>query len=477
MNKSSNKNTGKGIGLAMRSRILSTMLVLGCTAPIAAAPVLQPLTVYAEEAAGQQNENTTEENTENQAAPDNQGQTTSVSGQIVFAGTDKFPASITVNLLANNVICSTVEVTPETKWAFTFQNLPLTGADGAAIIYTIDEVVPEGFVKTIAGTTITNTWSDAAKADDTKKAEEEQKADEAKKAEEEQKADDAKKAEEEQKADDTKKAEEEQKAEEAKKADEAKKAEEEQKAEEAKKAEEEKKAEEAKKAEEVKKAEEAKKAAEQDKKIEDANAAAKKAEEDAAAAKKEAEAAKKTAEEAKKAAEEADKKAEKAKKAAEEAKGDSEKLKKAEEKAKKAEKARKEAEEKAKKAEEARKEAEKKAKKAEEAKKNAEKKAKKTELTGLKGEGYKEAGNSTQTKQTKVTNASTSAVPAEQQKYAYVTVKYVAKDQQSGHVVLSDYRSQIAAQTAKGYHYVGYIPTELDASGAMVSIDLVFEKD
>ena len=464
MNKSSNKNTGKGIGLAMRSRILSTMLVLGCTAPIAAAPVLQPLTVYAEEAAGQQNENTTEENTENQAAPDNQGQTTSVSGQIVFAGTDKFPASITVNLLANNVICSTVEVTPETKWAFTFQNLPLTGADGAAIIYTIDEVVPEGFVKTIAGTTITNTWADAAKAD-------------ASKAEEEKKADETKKAEEEQKADDTKKAEEEQKAEEAKKADEAKKAEEEQKAEEAKKAEEEKKAEEAKKAEEVKKAEEAKKAAEQDKKIEDANAAAKKAEEDAAAAKKEAEAAKKTAEEAKKAAEEADKKAEKAKKAAEEAKGDSEKLKKAEEKAKKAEKARKEAEEKAKKAEEARKEAEKKAKKAEEAKKNAEKKAKKTELTGLKGEGYKEAGNSTQTKQTKVTNASTSAVPAEQQKYAYVTVKYVAKDQQSGHVVLSDYRSQIAAQTAKGYHYVGYIPTELDASGAMVSIDLVFEKD
>ena len=410
MNKSSNKNTGKGIGLAMRSRILSTMLVLGCTAPIAAAPVLQPLTVYAEEAAGQQNENTTEENTENQAAPDNQGQTTSVSGQIVFAGTDKFPASITVNLLANNVICSTVEVTPETKWAFTFQNLPLTGADGAAIIYTIDEVVPEGFVKTIAGTTITNTWADAAKAD-------------------------ASKTEEEKKADDTKKAEEEQKA------------------------------------------EEAKKAAEQDKKIEDANAAAKKAEEDAAAAKKEAEAAKKTADEAKKAAEEADKKAEKAKKAAEEAKGDSEKLKKAEEKAKKAEKARKEAEEKAKKAEEARKEAEKKAKKAEEAKKNAEKKAKKTELTGLKGEGYKEAGNSTQTKQTKVTNASTSAVPAEQQKYAYVTVKYVAKDQQSGHVVLSDYRSQIAAQTAKGYHYVGYIPTELDASGAMVSIDLVFEKD
>jgi hypothetical protein len=213
MNKSSNKNTGKGIGLAMRSRILSTMLVLGCTAPIAAAPVLQPLTVYAEEAAGQQNENTTEENTENQAAPDNQGQTTSVSGQIVFAGTDKFPASITVNLLANNVICSTVEVTPETKWAFTFQNLPLTGADGAAIIYTIDEVVPEGFVKTIAGTTITNTWADAAKAD-ASKAEEEKKADETKKAEEEQKADEAKKAEEEQKADETKKAEEEQKADE-----------------------------------------------------------------------------------------------------------------------------------------------------------------------------------------------------------------------------------------------------------------------
>ena len=494
MNNSSRKNTGKGIGLVMRSRILSTMLVLGCTAPIATAPVLQPLTVYAEETTEQQNENTPEGTTGNEAAAgnaaaaeseapaDNQGETTSVTGQIVFAGTEQFPASITVNLLANNVICNTIAVTPETKWAFTFQDLPLTDADGAAVIYSVDEVVPEGFVKTITGTTITNTKAEAAKAaeeqkaaEDGQKTEEEQQTVEGdKKSEEEQKAaEEDKKSEQEQKAAEEKKAEEEKKAaEEAKKAEEEKKA-----AEEAKKAEEEKKAaEEAKKAEEekkaaeeAKKAEEEKKAAEQDKKIEDANATAKKAEEDAAAAKKEAEDAKKAAEEAKKTAAEADKKAEEAKKAAEEAKGDSEKAKKAEE-------AKKKAEEKAKKAEEAKKKAEEKAKKAEEAKKKAEEKAKKTEHLGLKWEGYKETGNSAQNTQPKV-NSAAASVPAEQQKYVYVTVKYVVKDQQTGNSILADYRDQIAAQTANGYHYVGYIPAELDASGKMVSIDLVFEKD
>ena len=496
MNDNNRKYTGKGIGLAMRSRILSTMLVLGCTAPIAAAPVLQPLTVYAEEAAQPQEETAAPETAASEVPAEAQAQTTTVSGQIVFAGTETFPEAITVNLLANNVISNTIVITSETKWAFSFPDLPLADANGAPIVYTLEEVVPEGFVVTINGTTITNTWAESVKAEEEKKAEEaapapeqEQKAEEAAPAaEQEQKAEEAAPA-----------AGQEQKAEEAaptagqeQKAEEAAPApEQEQKAEDAAPApEQEQKAEEAapaagqeQKAEEAapaagqeQKAEEAapaagqeQKAAEEAKQIEEANAAAKKAEEDAAAAlkeaeeaKKEAEEANKSAEEAKKAAEKAEKKAEEAKKAAEEANDDSEKVKKAEEKAKKAE-------EKAKKAEKAKKKAEEKAAKAEKAKKKAEETTKKAEEARKIAEQKK---NTAAPAQNKVTPASLA-----EQKYHYVTVKYVHRDENSSNFILTDYRSQITEQAVSGYHYVGFIPAELDASGTMVSIDLVFEKD
>ena len=444
MNDNNRKYTGKGIGLAMRSRILSTMLVLGCTAPIAAAPVLQPLTVYAEEAAQPQEETAAPETAASEVPAETQAQTTTVSGQIVFAGTETFPEAITVNLLANNVISNTIVITSETKWAFSFSDLPLADANGAPIVYTLEEVVPEGFVVTINGTTITNTWAESVKAEEEKKAEEAAPA-----PEQEQKAEEAAPA-----------AEQEKKAEEA-----APAPEQEQKAEEAAPApEQEQKAEEAAPA-----AGQEQKAAEEAKQIEEANAAAKKAEEDAAAAlkeaeeaKKEAEEANKSAEEAKKAAEKAEKKAEEAKKAAEEANDDSEKVKKAEEKAKKAE-------EKAKKAEKAKKKAEEKAAKAEKAKKKAEETAKKAEEARKIAEQKK---NTAAPAQNKVTPASLA-----EQKYHYVTVKYVHRDENSSNFILTDYRSQITEQAVSGYHYVGFIPAELDASGTMVSIDLVFEKD
>ena len=392
------KNKGKGIGLVMRSRILSSLLVLGCAVPVAA-PVLQPLSVYAEETAGTPSE------TDPAAPAEDQAATTEITVQVVFAGTETFPEKITLNLLANNVVCNTVEVTAETQWAFTFKNLPVTDEAGAPIVYTVDEVEPAGFVKTIDGTTITNTWSEQKAAEDAaaaKKAEEDAAA--AKKAEEDAAA--AKKA-----------------AEDAQKT-----------------------AADAAAAQKAAEDAAAKKAAEDAKKIEAANAAAKKAADEAAAAKKEAEEAKKIAEDAREAAEEAELAAEEARLAAEEAGDDADKLAAAEEKAEKAKKAKKKAEEKAKEAEEAKKKAEEKAKKAEEAQKA---------LTPVQVQ---------------------SATPAAQ-KYVYVNVKYVDKGDNSGNVVLADYRDQIAGQTVNGYHYVGFIPAELDPMGNLISIDLVFEKD
>ena len=392
------KNKGKGIGLVMRSRILSSLLVLGCAVPVAA-PVLQPLSVYAEETAGTPSE------TDPAAPAEDQAATTEITVQVVFAGTETFPEKITLNLLANNVVCNTVEVTAETQWAFTFKNLPVTDEAGAPIVYTVDEVEPAGFVKTIDGTTITNTWSEQKAAEDAaaaKKAEEDAAA--AKKAEEDAAA--AKKA-----------------AEDAQKT-----------------------AADAAAAQKAAEDAAAKKAAEDAKKIEAANAAAKKAADEAAAAKKEAEEAKKIAEDAREAAEEAELAAEEARLAAEEAGDDADKLAAAEEKAEKAKKAKKKAEETAKKAEEAKKKAEEKAKKAEEAQKA---------LTPVQVQ---------------------SATPAAQ-KYVYVNVKYVDKGDNSGNVVLADYRDQIAGQTVNGYHYVGFIPAELDPMGNLISIDLVFEKD
>ena len=394
----------RGIGLAMRSRILSTMMVLGCAVPVMAAPVMQPLAVYAAEE--YQEEIPAEEGETGK-------QTEIVAGQIVFEGMDTFPAQITVNLMANDVLVQSVEVSSLTNWAFSFQGLPLADEAGTPIVYTVSEIAPEGLAFIVEGTTIRNMPAPAEQpaADQTPA---------------EQPAADQTPAE--QPAADQTPAE--QPAAGTASEEDAKKAE-----------------------------EEAKKAAEA---AEQANQAVKDAEAEASTAKAKADEAAKKAEESKKAAEEAKKAAEEAKKAAEEAGSDADKLKEAEEKAKKAEEKAKKAEEKLKKAEEAKKKAEKKAKKAEEAKKKAEEKNK----------AYEDAAKkAAEKKQVPAAPANNAAAPM----YNYVTVQYV-RNEATGTITLANYREQIADQLAKGYNYVGYIPAELDANGRMITLDLVFKR-
>ena len=440
MKHNNKKNMDRGIGLAMRSRILSTMMVLGCAVPVMAAPVMQPLAVYAAEE--YQEEIPAEEGETGE-------QTEIVAGQIVFEGMDTFPEQITVNLMANDVLVQSVEVSSLTNWAFSFQGLPLADEAGTPIVYTVSEIAPEGLAFIVEGTTIRNMPAPAEQpaADQTPA---EQPAGDQTPAE--QPADDQTPAEQ-GAADQTPAAEQipaEQPAADQTPAEQpaADQTPAEQPA--AGTASEE----DAKKAEE-----EAKKAAEA---AEQANQAVKDAEAEASTAKAKADEAAKKAEESKKAAEEAKKAAEEAKKAAEEAGSDADKLKEAEEKAKKAEEKAKKAEEKLKKAEEAKKKAEKKAKKAEEAKKKAEEKNK----------AYEDAAKkAAEKKQVPAAPANNAAAPM----YNYVTVQYV-RNEATGTITLANYREQIADQLAKGYNYVGYIPAELDANGRMITLDLVFKR-
>ncbi len=58
-------------------------------------------------------------------------------------------------------------------------------------------------------------------------------------------------------------------------------------------------------------------------------------------------------------------------------------------------------------------------------------------------------------------------------KYEYVELKI-------GKIFSSkseEHRKIIDGYAIKGYRYVGYIPTDINADGRIVSIDLVFEKD
>ena len=59
-------------------------------------------------------------------------------------------------------------------------------------------------------------------------------------------------------------------------------------------------------------------------------------------------------------------------------------------------------------------------------------------------------------------------------KYEYVEINYNAK----GVVFLcTDKHKEIIDSYAKtGYHYAGFVPTEIDAKGCMRKIDLIFEK-
>ena len=57
----------------------------------------------------------------------------------------------------------------------------------------------------------------------------------------------------------------------------------------------------------------------------------------------------------------------------------------------------------------------------------------------------------------------------------YVEINYNAK----GVVFLcTDKHKEIIDSYAKtGYHYAGFVPTEIDAKGCMRKIDLIFEKE
>ena len=60
-------------------------------------------------------------------------------------------------------------------------------------------------------------------------------------------------------------------------------------------------------------------------------------------------------------------------------------------------------------------------------------------------------------------------------KYEYVEINYNAK----GVVFLcTDKHKEIIDSYANtGYHYAGFVPTEIDAKGCMRKIDLIFEKE
>ncbi len=66
------------------------------------------------------------------------------------------PASITVQLLANNNVVKTVTVSAENNWAWSFTDLPMY-ENGEKIVYTVAEVPVEGYTPTYNGGSITNT--------------------------------------------------------------------------------------------------------------------------------------------------------------------------------------------------------------------------------------------------------------------------------------------------------------------------------
>ncbi|KYG29573.1 Cna B-type domain-containing protein [Alkalihalobacillus trypoxylicola] len=87
------------------------------------------------------------------------------------------PESIEVNLLQNGVVIDTQEVTVDTDWTYQFENLAQYDEQGAAYLYTVEEVPVTGYEATIDGYDITNlrvgttivegskTWKDDREAD------------------------------------------------------------------------------------------------------------------------------------------------------------------------------------------------------------------------------------------------------------------------------------------------------------------------
>ena len=60
------------------------------------------------------------------------------------------PESITVNLKKGTEVIDTIELNKENNWTHTFENLPKK-ENGEEIIYTVEEVEPEGYTASITG--------------------------------------------------------------------------------------------------------------------------------------------------------------------------------------------------------------------------------------------------------------------------------------------------------------------------------------
>ena len=68
------------------------------------------------------------------------------------------PQEVTVYLMANGEPVNMARLNAENGWAYTFQDLPLMGADGVTIEYTLEEEPVAMYTTAINGFTITNTY-------------------------------------------------------------------------------------------------------------------------------------------------------------------------------------------------------------------------------------------------------------------------------------------------------------------------------
>ncbi|MEY8349194.1 Cna B-type domain-containing protein [Bacillus cereus] len=78
------------------------------------------------------------------------------------------PGSIKVELLQNGQVIDTKEVTAETKWKYTFENLQAYDAEGKAYKYEVKEQLVDGYQTEIKGYDITNTKVGQTKVEGTK---------------------------------------------------------------------------------------------------------------------------------------------------------------------------------------------------------------------------------------------------------------------------------------------------------------------
>ncbi len=89
-------------------------------------------------------------------------ETTTVSGIKTWNDANnqdgKRPASITINLLANGQEIAEANVTADTAWQYSFENLPKY-ENGVEIVYTITEDAVDGYTATINGFDVTNTYT------------------------------------------------------------------------------------------------------------------------------------------------------------------------------------------------------------------------------------------------------------------------------------------------------------------------------